>query len=318
MLKLETPREMGYNGQVKNENMGRTYMAKTKEIKYPKGKNCRRVRSASPYLGVMPFIMKQKNDATNMFIDEFKTASVDRYLHKKRAEGMPGLGILHVFIAAYIRVASQYPGLNRFIRGQRLYTRNNIEYVMSVKRELKSDAEDSSIKVVFELTDTLEDVYRKMEEAIAVARQEGDSNTFDNVARVINHLPTILLRWFVSFMQFLDYFGIMPKIVEEASPFHSSVYVSNLGSLGIPPIYHHLYNFGNTPMFITFGAKRRELQLNADGTTSTHTMVDYTIVTDERTTDGHYLATALKGLEKLFRNPEKLDTPPETVVEDVD
>ena len=72
------------------------------------------------------------------------------------------------------------------------------------------------------------------------------------------------------------------------------------------------------PVFITFGTKRRELQLNADGTTSPRTMIDYTVVTDERTTDGHYLATALKGLEKLFRSPEKLDTAPETVVDDID
>jgi hypothetical protein len=119
-------------------------------------------------------------------------------------------------------------------------------------------------------------------------------------------------------MQFLDFFGIMPKIIDEVSPFHASIFISNLGSLGIPPIYHHLYNFGNTPVFITFGAKRRENVLNLDGSVSQKVMVDYTVVTDERITDGHYLATAFKGLEKLMKNPEKLDTPPETVVEDID
>lgn len=278
----------------------------------------RKIRSLPPMQYIAVCIMHKRNDAQNLFQSTIDYAYIDEYIKKKREEGLAGFGFMHVMVAAYVRMVSQKPAVNRFIAGWKIFSRHEIILSMMIKKEMKVNAQESAIKVRFNPTDTAEDVYRKMEEAIAVARQEGDSNTFDNVARVINHLPTILLRWFVSFMQFLDYFGIMPKIVEEASPFHSSVYVSNLGSLGIPPIYHHLYNFGNTPMFITFGAKRRELQLNADGTTSTHTMVDYTIVTDERTTDGHYLATALKGLEKLFRNPEKLDTPPETVVEDVD
>jgi hypothetical protein len=131
-------------------------------------------------------------------------------------------------------------------------------------------------------------------------------------------MPALLLRGFVRLMAFLDFFGIMPKIVDEASPFHSSVFISNLGSLGIPPIYHHLYNFGNTPVFITFGAKKRELAFNPDGSTYLKTSVDYTVVTDERITDGHYFASGLKMLEKIFHHPEKLDVAPEEVVKDID
>ena len=83
-------------------------------------------------------------------------------------------------------------------------------------------------------------------------------------------------------------------------------------------IYHHIYNFGNISVFITFGAKRKELKLNLDGTVSEHYVIDYTVVTDERITDGHYMANAFKGLEKVFRNPQKLDNPPKEVIYDVD
>lgn len=278
----------------------------------------RKIRTLPPMQYIAVCIMHKRNDAQNLFKSTIDYANIDKYIKEKREQGLAGFGFMHVMVAAYIRMVSQKPALNRYIAGWKIFSRNEIILSMMIKKEMKVNAQESAIKVRFQPTDTAEDVYRRMEEAIEIARQEGDSNVFDKVARVINYLPTVLLRWFISFMQFLDYFGIMPKVVEEASPFHSSVYVSNLGSLGIPPIYHHLYNFGNTPIFITFGAKRRELQLNPDGTTSAHTMIDYTITTDERTTDGHYLATALKGLEKLFRTPEKLDTPPETVVEDID
>ncbi len=278
----------------------------------------RKIHTLPPMQYVAVSIMHKRNDAQNLFNSSIDYAYIDEYIRKKREEGLTGFGFMHVIVAAYVRMVSQKPALNRFIAGWKIFARNEIVLSMMVKKEMKVNAQESAIKVRFQPTDTAEDVYRRMEEAINVARRQGDTNTFDNVARVVSYLPSILLRWFVAFMQFLDYFGIMPKIVEEASPFHASVFISNLGSLGIPPIYHHLYNFGNVPVFITFGTKRRELQLNADGTTSPRTMIDYTVVTDERTTDGHYLATALKGLEKLFRTPEKLDNPPETVIEDID
>lgn len=278
----------------------------------------RKIRTLPPMQYVAVSIMHKRNDAQNLFKSSIDYAYIDEYIRKKREEGLTGFGFMHVIVAAYVRMVSQKPALNRYIAGWKIFARNEIVLSMMVKKEMKVNAQESAIKVRFQPTDTAEDVYRRMEEAISVARQEGDANTFDNVARVINYMPSFILRGFIAFMQFLDFWGIMPKIINEASPFHASVFISNLGSLGIPPIYHHLYNFGNVPVFITFGAKRRELQLNADGTTSPRTMIDYTVVTDERTTDGHYLATALKGLEKLFRSPEKLDTAPETIVDDID
>lgn len=277
-----------------------------------------KIRTLPPMQYIAVSIMHKRNDAQNLFAASTDYGYLEEYIRQKREHGLTGFGFMHIIVAAYVRMVSQRPALNRFIAGWKIFKRHEIILSMMVKKNMKVNAQESAIKVRFQPTDTAEDVYYRMEEAIKVATQEGDSNTFDNVARVVNYLPSILLRWFVAFMQFLDFFGIMPKVVEEASPFHSSIYISNLGSLGIPPIYHHLYNFGNTPMFITFGAKRKENFLNADGTVTQRNMVDYTVVTDERITDGHYLATALKGLEKIFKNPKMLDTPPETVVEDID
>ena len=277
-----------------------------------------KIRSLPPMQYVAANIMKTRNDAQNLFAATADYAPIEEYVRKKREEGLAGFGFMHVIVAAYVRVVSQKPALNRYIAGWKIFGRNEISLSMMVKKSMKVNAQESAIKVRFEPTDTADDVYRRMEEAIEVAKAEGDTNVFDSVAHVISYLPSILLRGFVALMQFLDYFGIMPKIVEEASPFHSSVFISNLGSLGIPPIYHHLYNFGNVPTFITFGAKRREPHLNLDGTVTNKTLIDYTVVMDERTTDGHYLATALKLLEKILHDPQRLDNPPETVVDDVD
>ena len=54
-------------------------------------------------------------------------------------------------------------------------------------------------------------------------------------------------------MFFLDYHGWLPKALMKVSPFHGSMIVTSMGSLGIPAIYHHLYNFGTCSLFVAMG-----------------------------------------------------------------
>ena len=96
------------------------------------------------------------------------------------------------------------------------------------------------------------------------------------------------------------------------------MFITSMGSLGIPPIYHHLYDFGNIPVFIAFGKKTPRLSLTREGKVLEKKYIDFSVVTDERICDGHYFATALKYMREVLKNPEMLDTPPETVVEDID
>ena len=95
------------------------------------------------------------------------------------------------------------------------------------------------------------------------------------------------------------------------------MFISNLGSLGIPPVFHHLYSFGNLPIFITMGAKRTEYALNSEGTPEKRRMIDFTFTCDDRICDGHYYASAFKLFKKLIENPEQLFEPPKTVIEDI-
>ena len=278
-----------------------------------------RVRSLSPMTYIVPFIMRTRNDASNFFQSSVELGRIDKYIRKKRNEdGLSGFGMMHVIIASYVRLISQKPALNRFTAGQRIYQHEDIEFSMMVKKSLDLNAQESTVKLIFQPEDTADIVYAKMEAAVELARQEGDSTLFDNVAKLINILPRPLLRGFIALMSWLDYHGWMPKVIHQASPFHCSIFLSNLGSLGIPPIYHHLYNFGTCPVFVTFGAKRTELEVQKDGSVEKHKYVDFTVVTDERTTDGHYYASAFKYLDWIFRHPDVLDTPPEEIVYDVD
>ena len=278
----------------------------------------RKIRTLNPMTRIAIFIMKDRNDALNYIRDSIDTVQVDQYIRKKRAEGLKGFGLMHVFIASYVRLVSQLPGLNRFISGQTLYARNELVISLNIKKSMQLNAQDTVIKLVFPLDSTAEDVYRKLNELIEANRGMEEQSNFDNLAKFLNYIPRLLLRFVVGLLKFLDYFGLLPKVLTDLSPFHASYFITSMGSLGIPPIYHHLYNFGNVPVIFSFGARRSELMLEKDGSVQQHWFVDYTFVLDERICDGHYYASALKYMRKILKNPEILDAQPEKIVEDID
>ena len=280
-------------------------------------KEGRLLRSLPAFAKFVPFIMPTRNDACNQYEESFEVSDVDRRLCKLRVDGYKGIGILHFIIAAYIRGVSMLPGMNRFVVGRRIYARDNIEVVMTVKRSLAIDATETTIKVVFEPTDTIFDVYRKMNEKIdEIKTVEGNNNTED-VAEAMCKVPRFLLRFALTILRIMDYFGWLPQSLLDASPFHGSMIITDLGSLRIGPIYHHIYNFGTLPVFISFGAKRHAYELDRHGNMVDRKYVDCKFVMDERTVDGHYYAQFLQAFRYICQHPEIVETPPSKVVEDV-
>lgn len=280
-------------------------------------KEGRLLRSLPAFNRFMPFIMPVRNDACNQYEESFEVTNVDRRLRRLRVDGYKGIGILHFLIAAYIRGVSMLPGINRFVVGRRIYARNNIEVVMTVKRSLSLGAPETTIKVQFEPTDTIFDVYRKMNEKIDEIKANEGSNNTEDVAEALARLPRFLLRFAILILRIMDYFGWLPEALTDASPFHGSMIITDLGSLRIGPIYHHIYNFGTLPVFIAFGAKRHAYELDRHGSMVDHKYVDCKIVMDERTVDGHYYAQFLQAYRYIFQHPEILEAPPTKVVEDV-
>jgi len=225
-----------------------------------------------------------------------------------------------VLLATYVRALCKYPQLNRFISGQKVYSRmEDIQYCMVIKKEMTLDSPDTSIKVHLNRKDTAKDVYEKLNAAVesVKASQELDSS-LDNLISYLNLIPSVVLKFTVWLLKLLDYFGMLPKFLTELSPFHGSLFFTSMGSLGIPPIYHHLYDFGNIPVFGAFGCKRRALELQEDGTVVQRKYLDVKFVLDERIVDGYYYAAFFKHFRMLLRHPEILDTPPETLVSDID
>lgn len=279
----------------------------------------RRVRSLPPANQVSPYIMVNRNGSSNLFEEAFEITNVDRYIRQKRREGLTNFGIMHVFLTAYCRGIAKYPGVNRFIAGQKIYSRGeDIQFCMTIKKDMTTDGAETEIKLHLSPRDTVNDVYQKMNDAIVKVKNTPLDAGVDNTAYALTMIPGVVLKFLVWLLKTLDYFGLLPKFLLEVSPFHGSIFFTSMGSLGIPPVYHHLYDFGNLPVFGSFGCKRRALELQEDGTVVQRKYVDFRFTLDERTVDGFYYAAFLKYYKRLIQHPEVLDEAPAEVVKDID
>ncbi len=289
---------------------------KKRKRRFGDRKSGRRVRTLPPMTQLIPYIMKVRADSQNKFEDEIDITNIEKYLDKKHAEGYTNMGLLHVMIASYVRAIAHRPGINRFVAGQRIYARNNVIGVMTIKKKLSLEAPDTTIKVEFDPRDTAVEIYEKFEKTVAEALA-ADSD-FDNVAAKLAKLPGLLLRTIVGALRFMDYIGILPGSLEKVSPFHGSFIITSMGSLGINAIYHHLYDFGNLPVFLSYGKKYSKNVINDDGTVEKRHFISFRAVTDERICDGYYYAAAFKLIKRQLLHPELLDVVMTEYKEDID
>ncbi|MBE6617324.1 MAG: hypothetical protein E7627_05235 [Ruminococcaceae bacterium] len=280
-----------------------------------KEKEWRKVKSIPAMSQIVPFIMVNRTGAMNMVRDSFESSKVEKYIKEKQAEGMQNLSLMHVMIAAYIRIVAQRPALNRFIRGQRIWTRKNVEIALTIKKEMTLESPDTVVKVTLPKNATLRDVYEALNAEIVNYRND-PSGDFEDTVNILSRIPALVMKFVIHLLKTMDYFGLIPKFLLKVSPFHCSYFITSMGSLGIPPIFHHLYDFGTCPVFCAFGTKRREYEMDAEGTVKKKSYIDFTYVLDERICDGYYYASALRILKNIMKNPWQLDEVPE-VVEDI-
>ena len=150
----------------------------------------RRIRTEPPMNQVSPYIMVTRCTSMNLFAEAFEISNVERYIRQKRREGMTSFGLMHVLLAAYCRTLCRYPALNRFIAGQKIYTHgNDIQFCLTVKKEMTSKSPETVIKVHLAPTDTAEDVYNKLNAEVEKVKNSPLDSSFDNLAHAFMLIP---------------------------------------------------------------------------------------------------------------------------------
>lgn len=255
---------------------------------------------------IIPLIMEDRSDAQVWLKEEIPIQAIDEYIKKKQDQGIY-LSYMHIFYAALIRTMRVKPQLNQFVMKGRLYRRNAITVSLAIKKDMTFEGDETIIKIDFRGDETPEKIKETLNKEIEKEKSDStESNEMDMFVSVLDKIPQGLLRYFVKFMKFLDKNNFMPYSIIKVSPFHTSAFVTNMGSLGIDAINHHIYNFGTVGVFLAIGKKGRRI-IERKGELVEEKTISLAFVSDERICDGFYFASALKQFFRYLRRPELLD-----------
>ena len=278
----------------------------------------REVKNIPPIQKIMPYIMKTRTDSMNMYDDVFDCEVWDSYIKEKDAEGIK-MTYMHILIAGVVRMIALRPQLNRFIMNGRVYTRDKICVSFVVHPKLCDGDTETTIKLEFEGTETIleivETINRRIKEETTA--RDGENGT-DKLARVLTNIPGPVIRFAVNTLMWMDRHNLLPKAIIDLSPFHTSFFITNLKSLGINYIFHHVYEFGTTGLFFAIGKEQNYVEQDKEGNISNEKRMGWSLVSDERFCDGLYFALSLRQLRKFMKNQKLLEEPLEAKVEDVE
>lgn len=277
----------------------------------------KRIKTIDPFFKLIPHIMFERHDASNSMNLKVDCAALDAYIAKKREENI-SINYMHIIIASIVRIFALKPHLNRFVMNGRLFKRNKIYVSFSVKKKLKEEAEESTIKLEFEGTENIFEIKEKVDEGIRETCAIQKDNSTDKTAKIFSILPNFFLKYSIKFCKFLDRHGMLPKAIIKASPFHTSCFLTNLKSIHMNYIYHHLYDFGTTGMFVSMGKEAMEPVVNQNGEVVPAKIMNLGIVADERLCDGFYHANSLRLFKRIIENPTVLEKRLEKINQDID
>lgn len=277
----------------------------------------RLLRTIRPFTLLIPYIMTKRGEAQVFARQEVITDPIDTYLRQKREENVK-ISYLHLFIAIYVRVIAQRPRLNRFVMYNRLYARKGIHISLAVKPSLHDEGEETTVKFSFVGKENLYEIVDQINQTIGSLHDTAvKESELDQVITRIMRMPGVLRKIFVEFLKFLDHHNLLPADILDASPFHASLFFSYLKSIKTDYVYHHLYDFGTTGLFVALGSVR-EKAVAVDGQVMVKKCCTVGYTVDERICDGLYLSNSFKLVKQYLEEPYLLETGLSEIVEDME
>lgn len=278
----------------------------------------KKIKNIDPFMKIVPHIMFDRNDAMVMQAQDYDCEGIDNFILEKRKEDVR-FTYLDILVASFVRVLSKRPKLNRFIMNGKVYKRNKIQVSFAIKKKLIDAAEETTVKLTFDGTESIYDVKEKLDAIIKENKGTEKKNGTDKVAKMLTRVPNFLIKWSVRFLMFLDLHGMLPKSIIEVSPFHTSIFLVHLKSIKMPPVFHHIYNFGTTGIFISMGSEKYEpVVKSADKNEIViKKMLKAGIVVDERIADGLYNSLSLRLFKQIMEDPHILEKRNDEVIKDV-
>ena len=269
-----------------------------------------RVKNLPPLVAAIPYIMPKQYDAWNTITENIDEEVIKEFIRDQRRQGVR-LNHMSVIISAYYKASLENPKLNYFVMNRKIYKRNHfcVSFVI-MKKLADGSPSETTLKIYLEPEDTVFTVNEKIKSAIAANEKTEQSNSTDHFARFMFSVPG-LPRFVVGLAYFLDKHGLLPRKVIDLSPFHTSLFITNLASIKTSFIHHHCYEFGTTSVFVRMG---KPVPNYMAGDLS-RKMMPLGIVMDERICTGYEYAAFCHDFRRIIGKPEVLTVPFNTPVQ---
>ena len=251
------------------------------------------------------YYLKPRRSDSEVYISKtIDVTNLVEYMKEKKKENEK-ITYFHLFCMAIGKVIYNRPLLNRFLIGGCKYQRNDVTISFVAKTDFSDTARDflTVIKVLED--DKLDDISKRITEDVKKIRSNKESHTDDFVNK-LGKLPKFVMAIIVWFIKRLDNHDLLPSSLTKNSIYHSSVLVSNLGSIHCDGIYHNLTNFGTNSILLTIGEIKEDVRV-IDGKIEKRYVCDLGITLDERIADGVYFAKSINLLEYILDNPSLLE-----------
>lgn len=251
----------------------------------------------------IPHIMPRRVDAQNYMTEYLDEDVIRNYIRTVRKEKGVRISRMAVIVAAYYAAARQHPYVNRFVINSRVYDRNHfcVSFVM-LKLRADGTPDETTVKIFLDEEDDIFSINDKIEALIEKNSQPSHNNNTDKFANFMFSLP-LFPDLVMTLVRFLDRCGLLPRFIIDLSPFHTSMFITNLASINAPSIYHHVYEFGTTSVFLSVG-KSAPNYLTGE---LKKKLIPLKVVMDERICTGHDYTMFLKTFLQLIRDPAQLE-----------
>jgi len=255
-----------------------------------------------PYRRLMTHIMRGRNESV-VYFDTFARADkLLDYIEQANDKGLE-VDITHCLVGAAAAGLAMNPKMNRFVMGRRLYQRKTRQVTFSMKRKkLGREAKLSAVKLTMEDHETFRDLVERINGHINVERS-GKKTYADKEFDILDKLPRGALDAAVNLLKSLDHWGALPSGFINGDAMYTSMFIANLGSLGMEPGYHHLYEWGNCPLFMMVGKIEKRPLVNDKDEVEVTRVIPIRWSYDERIDDGLNARYGIDAVNTALENP---------------
>ncbi len=266
----------------------------------PDGVLCRDVL---PVRRIVPYLMRGRNESAVYHEKAYDLTRTRSWLRAYNRSHEDRATLFHLFLYACARALHARPGLNRFVSGGRIYQRNQVAISFAAKKEMKDEAPFVTIKLEIPADEPFEATVRRIAGEVGEGRR-GPERQVDKEVGIITSLPGVMVSWLVALARLLDRFNVFPGFMIRPDPMYASLFLANLGSVGISDTWHHLYEYGTVSIFGVIGQVERLPFVEGDRVV-VRDGVRVRFTFDERINDGLYCATSLGIAQQILEDPER-------------